>query len=212
MENNDLCSVLKSFGYSAPMQKVFFREVENSNYSLANLDGNLRKNRKIVLWFVERNGTSLEYASEELRADKEVALVAVRNTGFALKYTTPELTDDFDVVSAAVLSSGASLKYASARLRDDEDMCLRAFHASKFGWAFSYVSERLKNKKEVVLSALLSACDNQACVEIFKHASDEIKGLVGNQDPLFALQTIIEAERLDNKIDVSCRKNRSVKV
>ncbi|HZJ89646.1 MAG TPA: DUF4116 domain-containing protein [Bacilli bacterium] len=91
-------------------------------------DPNLQNDRAFVLKALQRNPEVYSYLNEVFQDDKEITLLAVSFPG------------------------NQSLRYASKRLRDDEEVVLCAIENTNF--AFSAVSDRLKNEAHIALLAV----------------------------------------------------------
>jgi len=83
---------------------------------------------------------------------------------------------------------------------------------STYGAPLQFASNRLKNDPEVILYALLMADVNGWKGEIFAFASEELKGIVGNQNPIECLRSLITKEKLLNKVVESSKVQKKIKI
>lgn len=144
-----------------------------------------------VLEVVKSDGGALEYASDELQNNKEVVLAAVKENGWALAYASEELKSDKEVLLEAVLKNSIALEYVSEEIQNNnKDIILEA--VKKNGWALEYASDALQNDKEVVLESIKNYSDATVW------ASDDIKKLIGNNDPVEVLSHEIAKEKSIN--------------
>ena len=66
----------------SPEYKLMIEEFRNKDYSLENVDDNLKSDREIVLEAIHHDGYELKYADDKLKADHEVVLKAIKNMVF----------------------------------------------------------------------------------------------------------------------------------
>ncbi len=183
-------------------KEIVLAAVKNSGVVLGQVSDRLRGDKGVVLAAVGSYGGALKFASDELRCDKEIVMVSVNENGHSLCYAGEELANDKDVVMSAVKSSYRALKYSSEKMCDDFDIALSAVSGVHF-MALEFVSNRLKNVPEIIFAALLASKSSGLVEKMFEYASDEIKSMVGAQDPLEVLRIIVENNKLSNAIEVS---------
>ncbi len=236
MKASELRSVLIDEGYSSKAICDFFKEMKSCDYDLSKFSDDLRAIYSVVLWTVKYNGFALEYAGCELNNDSDIALAAVLEDGMALKFVSERLRgdknivmtavlkrgsalqfantimlNDRDVVLAAVKSNGYALKYASEELRADKEIVLAAVSNSKStsGVALSYASDNLKDDPDVVFAALLHEKNKGVLSDNIRYASKKLQDLIGTQDPLEVLGSIVSKTNLSYTImKCSGLKNR----
>ncbi len=196
------------------VREVVLWAVSNNGYCLEYVNEDFRSDREVVLWAVKNAGTSLCFANETLRNDKELVIVAVSGNGHALSYASDSLCGDKDVVLEAIKNTSASFQYANKELRDNKDFVLSAIMSARFIYKIlPHISSRLKSDPEVMLLSLISVQGDKIKVNnTFKHASEELKCMVGEQDPLVVLKSIVEKEQLSIKIDTSCSNKKGIKI
>ncbi len=190
-------------------KKIVLIAVKQNGMALEFADPSLQKDRDIVMAAVKNKGTALQFASESLKREKDIILQAVKNNGEVIFELESEQIDkdivlaavsngdyiidridkkyqnDNDIIIAAglrnpneieylknqpsihnkkdmleLLKKGASLKLASDKLRDDKELVLTAISISAKN--IEYASKRLKNNKEIMLI-------------VFKKDPDQIK-------------------------------------
>ncbi len=212
MEKKELLSILKSKGYSPERVGEFFKSVSNSGNSFRDVFDDLTSIREVVLWVVGCNGRALEYTLPEFKNDKEVVMAAVINDVHGLAYANDLMKGDRDVLLMAVSFNGSAIKYASQELCDDEELVEMAISKSLYGNVLSYASARLINKPSVVLSALLKANKHERVRAVFKDASDELKSVVGSQDPIVVLKSMVSKDELSLKLSVGLSNKKGLKI
>ncbi len=237
MEREDLIPILKSKGYSFDEVEDFFKVMERDDYRIEYY-ADLKLVREIILWAVGKNGYTfkyvdskfhddlevvmavvkdqgvlLEFVSERLRNDRDVVIAAVTTNGLALRHASIYLRGQKDVVMAAVKCTAAALKYTLNNLHDDREIVLEAMSNHIIDYSIAYASERLRNDKEIVLTALLNARrHNVDSSNIFQYAGSELRDIVGNQDPIETLKSILAEEFLSNNIKASKGFKKGLKI
>ena len=135
-------------------------------------------NKKEVLEAVRKDGMSLEHASVELRADREVVMAAVNNDSWAFQFASEEIRNDREVAEEAFYgwngtNDASGLAFASEELKDNKGFIIDLFSTVELERLcpddLSYVSETLRDDKELVLLAM----KNGYCLE---HASERLRG------------------------------------
>ncbi len=240
MECIGLLSVLVRHGYSRENSFHIIEVLEDNVFNLKQLSGEIAAIREIMLWAVGVDGRSLKYAAHNFKNDREIVLKAVKNAGnalefvgehlcadreiilaaleqngYALHYVNEELKGDRDIIYAAIKCNGLVLKYANEKFRDDKEIALIAATMTRgFGTCpLEYMSERLKNDKEVVFISLLSAKENDYPIEdVLANVSDELRDVIGRENPLEVLRSIIENESLSNAIISANTQKKRLKV
>lgn len=135
--------------------------------------------------------------------NREEFLEVVKRNGSALEFATTEQQNDKEIVLEAVKDNGYALFFASKELRNDKEVVLEA--AKQDGWSFRYASLELRNDKDLVLAAVKQ---NRTSI-LF--ASDMIKTLVGDSDPVETLTKAVQSEKLAAKLS-SQLKPKSEKI
>ena len=134
-------------------------------------------NKEEVLEAVRADGMSLEHASVELRADREVVMAAVNNDSWAFQFASEEIRNDREVTEEAFYggnqNDASGLAFASEELKDNKGFIIDLFSTVELERLcpddLSYVSETLRDDKELVLLAM----KNGYCLE---HASERLRG------------------------------------
>ena len=151
-----------------------------------------------------QNGEDFESSNFDLfRDDKEIVLEAVKENGRALQYASKLLRNDKEVVLEAVKQDGRPLEYASNELKNDKEIVLKAVKQN--GWALEYVSQQFQNDKEIVLAAI-----KQEGLAL-QFAAKEIKEMIGNKNPVEALEKAIQIEKLSTELEKSLATSQSNK-
>jgi hypothetical protein len=134
---------------------VVLAAVKKDGISLKYASANLKADKEVVLAAVEKSEYALNYASDELKADKEVILAAVKHHPTAFQFVPNDFKEDPQnkaLILAAVTKYGNTLMYLPQIWRDDEDIMLAAIKQNRL--TIHFASDKLKNKKEIVLAAL----------------------------------------------------------
>ena len=132
-------------------------KVQKDGLRLAELDGEWKQDRDIVLAAVQQNGFAIEF-SEVRRSHeqvKEIMLAAVAQNGYALEEIPTAWCDEKEVVQVAVTSKGNALLLAHARWQQDKEIVLAAVRQN--GNALEFASPTLQNDSEVVQAAITSS-------------------------------------------------------
>jgi len=112
-------------------------------------------NKEEVLKILEQDGMALEHVSEELKNDKDVALTAVRSNARALKFLTVENKNYEEIVRECVKKEGFYfiLSFLDKKFKfTNKDYAMEA--VKDYGFAINYVSDELKNDRELALAAV----------------------------------------------------------
>ena len=151
--------------------------VKEDGHALKQASEDLRADREVVLAAVRRNGMELEHASEKLRDDKEVVMKALNNDTWAFQFASEEIRNDKEVVEEAFYgwntNEASGLAFASDELKDNKDFIIDLFSSLDSDLLcpkdLSYISEALRDDKELVLLAM----KNGYCLEF---ASERLRG------------------------------------
>jgi hypothetical protein len=113
--------------------------------------------------------SKFESVSDRLKNDKEVVLAAVRNNGEAIEFASDSLKNEWEIVCEAINQS-CSLEHVSEKFRDDKQIVITAIKKNKYhSNQIRFASERLKNDREVALSALAK------CGSDLEYVSSQLK-------------------------------------
>ncbi len=194
-------------------KKIVLSAVAQYGYALSWTSEELRADREVVLAAVNNNGKSLYYASDNLRADKDVVLAAVKNNGYALEYANDSLRADIDIIMAAVMGDdGEAIVFASKKLRSNKNVVMAAASSAPFGGVLENVGNKLRDDPEVVLAVLLSSSDSILIDVNLKFASDRLRNIIGNDDPIDVLKSIVNKSSLSNAIISTNIQKKRLKV
>jgi hypothetical protein len=156
-------------------------KIQEQNFSQASNE--LQNNKDFVLECIQLPTFLIEDAPEHFLDDKDCAIAAIKRKGLhSLKVISDRLKDDKDVAIAAINYQPACYNYISERLQHDKEIVLLALsdeglmksiptsyrdnkevmldcfnmkHLNPQGLQnLQYVSERLKNDPEIVISAI----------------------------------------------------------
>jgi hypothetical protein len=133
----------------------------------------LRGDREIVLAAVSKHGHSLQYASKELKNDREIGLRAMANDRSNRQYYTflqcsKELRANREFALVGVTKCGRSLRFVSDELKNDREIVLTAIanDDTQFGVAFDTCSLRLRQDPDFVLEALMLSVNTKCLAQI----------------------------------------------
>lgn len=132
----------------------------------------VKDNKTLAMKAFRKDGMGflLREASPRLRDDMDVVLCAITADWQALHYASDRLKDDIAVVSVAVYGNGRSLEYVSDRLKANKRLGLLGMtHGPDGGYGLAFLSEELRDDKEIVLCAVRNTAD------ALKYASDRLK-------------------------------------
>jgi hypothetical protein len=163
---------------------VFWYEavrLHDSNFSQAAIE--LQNNKEFVLKCIELPTFLIEDAPAHFLDDKDCAIAAIKRKGHhSLKVISERLKDDKEVALAAINYQPACYNYISDRLKNDKDIVLEVLRDEgemknipesyrdnkevmliffnmkhlnpQYLQNLQYVSDRLRNDQEVVISAI----------------------------------------------------------
>jgi hypothetical protein len=151
-------------------EDVVFTSSTSSNSTMHNglkyASPELRNNKNFIITILQVNGLLLEKVSEEFQNDKDVVLAAIKNNYFAFNYASYDLRNDRDFILPLVQRNGSRfLLFASNNLLSDRLFVLASVINN--GKALLYVSDELRNDKELVFLAMNN-------YDIFSQLSSEI--------------------------------------
>ncbi|MGC6367150.1 MAG: DUF4116 domain-containing protein [Candidatus Marinamargulisbacteria bacterium] len=146
---------------------------------LKHLSPRLKDDKTFAQLAVKVDPMYLAYVSDRLKDDKEIVLEAVNQHPSVMKFASARLKDDLDVVQVAnryrgsftdfhtFWDGGPSFEFVSDRLKDDKNMALQA--VSAYPPSFEFVSDRLKDDEELARLAVTPY------PEAFKFVSKRLK-------------------------------------
>ncbi len=214
IKKEDVLFALKSHGYSVLKSKKIFKVMESNSLFLQSVEFKVGEIREVALWSVEHRGYTLRDLNVEFKGDYEIVMAAVIKSGGSLRLASKELKANKEIVLNAVKNYGYAIQYGNKRLRNNKEVAIAA--VSNIGAALEFVSDTLKNDKDVVLAALLSVKKDDGGIEdtetIFKFASEDLRSIVGGQDPLEVLPVLLETEKLSNSVKESVSVRKKIKV
>lgn len=177
--------------------------------------------REVMLECLKYHQGCTEFASKELYSDKDFVSMVVGSQGNYLQFASAQLKDDIEIVLKACDSHMQGLKYASVRIQSSPILvaktCIDGFNS------LSYMDKSISNSKEKFLSLLEAIMQNKqnypsdeksrmAKMVVF-YASDDIKALVANKDPVNVLKKSIYSDYLASQLKPKCAVNeKSVKI
>jgi hypothetical protein len=115
--------------------------------------------KEIVLQLVSMNGFNIINVSDNLQLDKEVVYTAIKKTPMAYHYIDKSFFNDKEFILLCLNSNGYDeenyekfLKILSNEFKDDKDIVIACI--KKCCKNIIYCSKRLRNDKEIVLTAI----------------------------------------------------------
>lgn len=108
----------------------FYRVQYTLHQIIKSASERLKNNKTIALLFVKKGG-DINDLSEEMRADREVVLAALTTdrTHSFLSAVSPNFFDDKEIALFCLKKSPYALEYLSERLRDDKEVVLTAVNS-----------------------------------------------------------------------------------
>lgn len=137
-------------------QDIAIHAIEKNDYNTTYLTDNLKDNEAVMSLAVEKNGEYLKYASLRLKDNKNLVLRAIEKSGSPLKYASASLRDNVEVIKKALETKKSiqDLNLGSNSLNNDE---LAKIMVQNLGENYQFLSEELKDKKEIILLAIKSS-------------------------------------------------------
>jgi len=134
-------------------------EYDNYNNILKLTNYVNRNDKEIVLPLVSMNGEHIKYVSNNLALDKEVVFAAIKNNPLAYHFIDESFFNDKEFILLCLNSNGYDeenyekfLKILSNEFKDDKDIVIACI--KKCCKNIIYCSKRLRNDKEIVLTAI----------------------------------------------------------
>ena len=162
-------------------RQAAFQAIQDGSYFPFTKSKWLMNDKEFVFKAIEKEGDHvIQHMSGELRDDKAFALALLdRKHGqrnfLLLSQLSVRLQDDRDIVKLSIQSWGPSLEYASERLRDDKEIVLTAMRG--YG-SLEFASGRLKDDHDVVMeaiSAISSSSMGARVGYVLNHASRRLQ-------------------------------------
>lgn len=144
-------------------REIILKSLKQNGLTLQYADTSLRRDKQIVMAALDQNGLALEFAHPELQDDKEVVRKAMRlNRQTALKFASPRLKKDRAFILSFMSGLGNfaneniafPIEHADKSLKDDKEFVLKVINRYHGGSSLPYLSDRLRDDKQVVLFAL----------------------------------------------------------
>ena len=126
--------------------------------------------KKLAIAAVKNDWRVIGYLSKNMQGDKDIALAAiehqcndtlldicVRQPKAATQYLSDELKNDKDVALAAVKKNWKAIKSLGKEMRDNKEVALVLLQSNNYYdtcTVIEYLSDRLKNDKDVALAAV----------------------------------------------------------
>lgn len=198
---NDCVDAIAYFGDDIKdNKKIALKVCERFGLKLKNFSDKLKCDKDVVLKAVNQNGLALEYADNKFKNDAEVCLRAYNSTcklfgnvmaGGVIECMGEQIKQqigDKNIIDtlSLIISKQNNYNYLSKKLLekhgDNKDFVLD--NLRKDGLLLEFVSDRLKNDKDVVIEALnqnFNACDfvGEKFVGCIKHNfGDTLKNIL----------------------------------
>lgn len=128
-----------------------------------NISERLRADREIVMLGLSGDSSNnLEHVtSEELKNDKEILKIAVSGHSQALHWVPEKWRHDkelLDIILSKEVTATYSFEHFPLEYRDNEEIARKVVN-DDYGRCYQYLSERLKNNKEITLIATSKSGD-----------------------------------------------------
>jgi len=176
--------------------------IERSGTYLEYLSDRFKDDKEIVTKAVNSDGRSIRYASQSLQQNKDIIEVAIQNNSAALDYLSLSLFDKFDrneiikfvksdsniyvklpykykedlQIARLVLSSSSKLylyRDMPEEIRDNKELAISV--VSENFSMYQYISDRLKNDKEIFDIVFAKNCELA-----IEHASNQLLKALGS--------------------------------
>ena len=145
----------------------------NSSFDFPNEE--LRNDKLFVLMAVNHNSKYYEKISDELKYDKQIIYNAVNNDYNCLEYIPNEYKDNKEIMKKCIKYNGCSIRFASNKLKNDIELVNLSVEKEynngleylsdsykdneefikplliKYPICFKHISNRLQNKKEIIM-------------------------------------------------------------
>jgi len=140
--------------------KEIIKSLSDIGGEFENISERLRADREIVLLGLSgHSSNNLEHvASEELKNDKEILKIAVSGHGQALHWVPEKWRHDkelLDIILSKKVYATHSFEHFPPEYRDNEDIAKKV--VGDDAGCFEYLSERLRNNKEIAIIAASGA-------------------------------------------------------
>ena len=146
------------------------KAVKLSSCALKYANKELKEDKDYGLEILKIEGYCFEYLNNKLRNDKDVAKVAIDNCKRGVRLIVmnlgAKLKEDKEIALIAVKKDGQALSYLSEQLREDKEVQNAAL---KSGYPLDIASDEIRNNKEVVLKSL------EKCGADLEYVSDRLK-------------------------------------
>lgn len=194
------------------------------------LKSTMRNDRDIVLAAVKHNGQSMCWASKRLQDDDEIIETAIQTYPLAIRNASERLKNNRDIIKDVCSRDQRCFEYASDKLKnnkelvielakystkianmlpyvlqDDEEVC-RAY-ISNHGFAIRYFSLKLRNDPKIMALAIEHSRES-----VFQYAGNELKDLVGKNNPTIFLEAINLKDELSKDLVENKTLPRKMKV
>ena len=163
---------------------------------LEHMPYDIQNDKQAVKIAVKSNGTSLQFASDDMKDDLNLVMMALENDPHAFQYASIQIKDDPASVAEASTESFSSLNYASKRLLADKEGILTTCESHNINQAVYPASFWTGGQ---------SSSGRMVQVVIRSFASEEIRDLVGEGDPVEVLTKAIASEKLAAKLSNQLR-------
>lgn len=168
-----------------PYEKVNYEFFEDKKYDLH------RNDEDVVRKAISIHPKCISYS--KLKNDREFVLDATKNIDYyTFTYADDKFRKDKDIIQSAMDKKAYMFKFADESIRYNESFALKAVTADSFN--LECVSDRLKNNLEFVLEAIKSK------PSAMKYASEEIRDICKDKDPIKILESVIFAEKLQQSL------------
>jgi hypothetical protein len=170
-----------------------------------------RNDKEIVLPLMEIDGGDIRYVSYELAMDKQVVITAIKNDPSIYKYINKSFLNDKEVIMLCLKNYEYDednfknfLEYLNDDFKDDKEIVMAS--VKKCGLNFIYASNRLRNDKQVVLTAI-----NNSYYDFYKGINETL--LIKNiKERTKNINIILKKTKLRNNSDILKQVIRRLKI
>jgi Domain of unknown function (DUF4116) len=132
-------------------EEIILASVKRKGLNLQYASDRLKNHEEVVRCAITSCGLALQYAHKDFRMNEEFVMLAARQNPQALAFMHSELKSKQDFILRLLKSTTLALKYANF-LQDHEIFIQKAVTIN--GLCLEHVSERLRNKEDVVRAAI----------------------------------------------------------
>ena len=181
--------------------------VNHSNKIYDKISDELKYDKQIIYNAALYDYECLQYIPYEYKNDKEFMIFYIKLRGSNIKYASDELKNNKELINIAInndFSSRYVLEYLNDSYKDDEEFIKLILN--KFPECFKFISNRLKNKKEIALLSVKKYSLNIVYVSDNLSLDYDIVYAAINDDPTL-YHYIHKSFFNDKKFILLCLKN-----